>query len=251
MRSDGLLAILLGLVLGIPSVVIASLSTLPTTALFLLAGAAIAHVALGWRRARPVVSAAVANGLVFAMALAVPWFVLLPSCLVAPIAIHACTANARVRPALVLAVSVASCLVIGGRYLLWPTGQTPAAAALLTALLVAVVVTAWSLGLLRRTQLAQVELLQGQAREAERARIARDVHDVVAHSLAVIVGLAWADGVLTVSIRDSGPSGPPPAPGGNGIAGMRDRLAILGGTLEAGPLDTGGFRVVATVREPA
>ena len=33
--------------------------------------------------------------------------------------------------------------------------------------------------------------------------------------------------------------------GGHGIAGMRERAAIFGGTLEAGPLPAGGFQVAA------
>jgi signal transduction histidine kinase len=33
--------------------------------------------------------------------------------------------------------------------------------------------------------------------------------------------------------------------GGRGIAGMRERAAMLGGTLEAGPLPEGGFHVHA------
>jgi signal transduction histidine kinase len=39
---------------------------------------------------------------------------------------------------------------------------------------------------------------------------------------------------------------------GHGIAGMRERAALYGGTLEAGPLPGGGFRVAATlpVEEP-
>ena len=37
-----------------------------------------------------------------------------------------------------------------------------------------------------------------------------------------------------------------PADGaGHGIAGMRERAAMLGGTLDAGPLPEGGFRVRA------
>ncbi|HEV3496137.1 MAG TPA: sensor histidine kinase [Actinomycetes bacterium] len=35
--------------------------------------------------------------------------------------------------------------------------------------------------------------------------------------------------------------------GGHGIAGMRERAALYGGTLEAGPLPGGGFRVAATL----
>ena len=33
--------------------------------------------------------------------------------------------------------------------------------------------------------------------------------------------------------------------GGRGIAGMRERATMLGGTLDAGPLPDGGFRVHA------
>jgi len=42
-------------------------------------------------------------------------------------------------------------------------------------------------------------------------------------------------------------AGPPPAAraGGNGIPGMRERAAALGGQLEAGPRREGGFRVLA------
>ena len=42
------------------------------------------------------------------------------------------------------------------------------------------------------------------------------------------------------------PVSPPSADGsGRGIAGMRERATMLGGTLEAGPLPDGGFRVHA------
>lgn len=37
------------------------------------------------------------------------------------------------------------------------------------------------------------------------------------------------------------------SPAGNGIGGMRERAAALGGTLEAGQNDTGGWRVRATL----
>ena len=60
-----------------------------------------------------------------------------------------------------------------------------------------------------------------------------------------------ADGVLELDIRDDGRGAGTGAGrrhdgGGRGIAGMRERAAMLGGTLEAGPLpDGGGFRVHA------
>jgi len=59
---------------------------------------------------------------------------------------------------------------------------------------------------------------------------------------------------VTVEVVDDGvgaASGPPVA--GNGIRGMRERAGALGGTVEAGPLPGGGFRVAARlpVREEA
>ena len=61
------------------------------------------------------------------------------------------------------------------------------------------------------------------------------------------VTVRYADDAVEVSVLDDG-RGAVPAPGdggGYGIAGMRERVTILGGTLEAGPLPRGGYRVRA------
>ncbi|MEV0121402.1 sensor histidine kinase [Streptomyces sp. NPDC050703] len=63
---------------------------------------------------------------------------------------------------------------------------------------------------------------------------------------------------ITVSLDDqyllvlvvNGPSGEPPAPlegsgTGHGLVGMRERVRLVGGTVDAGPLPDGGFRVAA------
>ena len=50
-------------------------------------------------------------------------------------------------------------------------------------------------------------------------------------------------GVLELDIRDDGRGGLPGF--GRGITGMRERAALLGGTVDAGPLPDGGFRVHA------
>ncbi|SCG52548.1 sensor histidine kinase [Micromonospora coxensis] len=59
------------------------------------------------------------------------------------------------------------------------------------------------------------------------------------------VDIRVADGALLVEVRDSGPERPRPAlpPSGYGLAGMRERVGLLGGTLTAGPTPGGGWRV--------
>ncbi|MBN0043590.1 sensor histidine kinase [Streptomyces actuosus] len=62
------------------------------------------------------------------------------------------------------------------------------------------------------------------------------------------VRLATADGALRLRIDDDGPAtGAEAGGGGNGLAGMRERAAALGGTIEAGPRADGGFRVLAVL----
>ncbi|MFE1771959.1 sensor histidine kinase [Streptomyces sp. NPDC059008] len=61
--------------------------------------------------------------------------------------------------------------------------------------------------------------------------------------------LHHAPGALEIRVDDDGPAtgGPHPAGGGNGLVGMRERAAALGGTVEAGPRPDGGFRVLARI----
>ncbi len=63
-----------------------------------------------------------------------------------------------------------------------------------------------------------------------------------ARARAVTVRLAYGDGV-TIEVVDDGVGGP--LGPGNGITGMRERAAALGGTVEAGTQPGGGFRVLA------
>jgi signal transduction histidine kinase len=60
------------------------------------------------------------------------------------------------------------------------------------------------------------------------------------------VRLAHEPGLICVEVIDNGhgPDGAGPA-GGHGLVGMRERVAVYGGTLEAGRGPVGGFRVVA------
>jgi signal transduction histidine kinase len=130
---------------------------------------------------------------------------MLPADVAVPVVVHACAAHgpswAR---RLVLAGALAGA-GLGG--LSWPQLPVPVwAHVLVGAFLASTVVAAWAMGnshrvrqaqlvtLAERAQLLEVEREQRErlAVLAERTRIAREMHDVVAHSLAVLI--AQADG---------------------------------------------------------
>jgi signal transduction histidine kinase len=60
------------------------------------------------------------------------------------------------------------------------------------------------------------------------------------------VAVRYAPGQVAVEVIDDGRGGDP-GDHGHGIPGMRERAALYGGTLEAGPLPGGGFRVAAVL----
>ncbi|MFI2608763.1 sensor histidine kinase [Kitasatospora sp. NPDC018619] len=78
--------------------------------------------------------------------------------------------------------------------------------------------------------------------------------NVVRHSAArqAVVVLDWTDrSVLVVRVEDPGPAVLGDAGGsGSGLVGMRDRAAAFGGTITAGPVPGGGFRVRAELPTP-
>lgn len=70
----------------------------------------------------------------------------------------------------------------------------------------------------------------------------------------VTVQLIWGEATLTVQVTDDG-SGAVPAPAhvlstGHGLVGLGERIALLGGRLQAGPAPEGGFRVSVTLPVP-
>jgi signal transduction histidine kinase len=64
----------------------------------------------------------------------------------------------------------------------------------------------------------------------------------------VTVDVRCTDGQWQVTVTDNGPGGAVAGNGtsGNGIAGMRERAGLLGGSLAAGPARDGGWQVRAT-----
>ena len=72
------------------------------------------------------------------------------------------------------------------------------------------------------------------------------------------VAMQFGEGGLDLAITDSGSGAPTPpehgpghqaytAAGGHGIIGMRERVAMFGGQLSAGPLPGGGYEVRAHI----
>jgi signal transduction histidine kinase len=60
----------------------------------------------------------------------------------------------------------------------------------------------------------------------------------------VLVRVEESGGSVTVTVSNTASDAPPAPEGGSGIAGLRERVRLLGGTLSAGP-DDGGFTVTA------
>ncbi|RBQ17777.1 sensor histidine kinase [Spongiactinospora rosea] len=262
-RADLALAFVAGVPLLSLSAVVAVLSVPGVRAALLVGACAVAHAALAYRRkvwAFLVVTAA------FAVQVAVTGlFLVLPSVAVFPIAVYSCTAYGR--RLLPLAAGLAGAGAAAYRFAHDPSvtgahlGPDPW---LLLGLLASLMTAAWGLGLYRRTQLAYVALLEEQAETtaeratlAERARIAREMHDVVAHALAVIVAQARGGryapeqaaqvlatveetgrraltemrGLVGVLRADTAPLDPSP--------GLADLPALLSASSATGPVETG------------
>jgi len=80
--------------------------------------------------------------------------------------------------------------------------------------------------------------------------IQESLTNVIRHAgpATAAVSLGYARDELRIEVTDTGRGPASPAGhngGGHGLAGMRERAATVGGTLETGPASPGGFRVAA------
>jgi signal transduction histidine kinase len=82
-------------------------------------------------------------------------------------------------------------------------------------------------------------------------RIAQEaITNAVKHAdgaTTVAVEITWTPYRLQIAVTDDGHGRPAGAPGGFGLAGMRERAALCGGTATAGPRPGGGWAVEATI----
>ncbi|MCK6212402.1 sensor histidine kinase [Georgenia sp. EYE_87] len=204
---DSLVALLAVLLLGLPSVAaVTSFTSLPAAQAVGAAASLVMCAMLAWRRSRPAASAAAVYAAALGHLLAGAYF--LPTDLLVLVALYSVTVygplwarRAGLGGALVgaLAIAVTVGVVVPGQ-LLWSTFV------LMFLGVAGTVFATWAVALSRRSRIERLEALMERARRleverdqeirlataAERTRIAREMHDVVAHSLSVVV--AQADG---------------------------------------------------------
>jgi len=91
-----------------------------------------------------------------------------------------------------------------------------------------------------------------QALDVSAYRVLQEaLSNVLRHAGAVptSVSLRHDPAALVVEVADDGPPGPAPVgaagTGGHGLLGIRERVAVFGGAVEAGPRPEGGFRLAA------
>jgi signal transduction histidine kinase len=61
------------------------------------------------------------------------------------------------------------------------------------------------------------------------------------------VRLVFAPELLEIEVTDNGSCPPSTVDGGTGLRGLAERVGMCGGRLDAGPVESGGFRVHAVL----
>src|SRR5947207_12357428 len=267
---DIALAVALALLLGVSSASLVLTSAWPAAGrVGVVAAIGLGHAAVAARRVAPVPACAVsclamlvivaAPGLSDGTVTAPP--VLLPSSMVFPVLLYAVAAYA-LRPWPLVALGVGLVGAAGTTVRLWTfdwtaNGLPPMLQPFIPAALLAIILAAWGLGRFRAARTAyreaQIATLHEravraeerraeraeQAAAAERARIAREMHDVVAHTLAVIV--RQADGGRFAAVQDPRKAaevlGVIATTGRQALTDMRAVIGVLrSGSAEPGPV---------------
>jgi signal transduction histidine kinase len=215
----------------------------------------VGSIAFAFRRAAPLTSFGVVSGALLVQTIAPNVSGLLPTLILFPFSVFAvCAYGRRWAPALGLLVSLVGAGVITAELAVNARpgqGQVPVVALYGTTLAIALV--GWSLGLFRRVQIAYIAALEERAARAEadreeraraavreeRTRIAHEMHDVIAHSLAVIV--SQAQGGIYVARSDPERAAPVLATiaetGRQALADMRGLLDVLRPDARANEVD--------------
>jgi signal transduction histidine kinase len=68
-----------------------------------------------------------------------------------------------------------------------------------------------------------------------------------AHASHVDLDVCYRPDQVRLAVTDDGRGPPSDAAAGHGLVGMRERVALYGGSLEVGPAPSGGFRVAVTL----
>jgi two-component system sensor histidine kinase UhpB len=86
------------------------------------------------------------------------------------------------------------------------------------------------------------------AQEAAYRLVQESLSNAVRHGApkTIAVLIEAADGAVRIEVRNDGAAAALAAPG-FGLTGMAERVAAAGGSLDAGPLEGGGWRVVASL----
>lgn len=218
--ADTLFAVAIGLPL-IATTLFSSLvqTPRPSPLLLLFSGVIVGHAGIALRRTAPLTSFAIVSTASTVMALGTNVFTFPPSLLIFPLGVYAYCVHGSQRwsvpaPIAALLIAIVGSIALTVRFAIdkqsvQQTAQGSNAPHSLVVLgffgfILASVLVAWSLGLFRRVQLAYVAALEDRAVRAEaereerarlaaldeRGRIAREMHDVIAHSLSVIVSQA-------------------------------------------------------------
>jgi two-component system sensor histidine kinase DesK len=88
-----------------------------------------------------------------------------------------------------------------------------------------------------------VEVLNPAVQELFGWVVREGLTNVVRHAHASSCAIRVS--ATSVEIVDDGIGGSNPA--GNGLSGLRERVTAAGGSVDAGPLDTGGWRLAVTL----